>query len=207
MQERSTSEIIVVSRLEQEKFEELMEWWPNRSSTPEPEWSSHAIPEELFIDCDADCLLIKTSFDRDQRNRCMAFFRPLTAFVPQDLFKGSGLILAVTQDRVRKDVFMAAFMNEEALERTLSEGTVHYYSRKRQGLWEKGEESGNYQYLASVRGRYDAKAHAVILNIDQIGGAACHDGYRSCFYRKVEEDGSLKVISERVFNPSDVYKK
>ena len=99
---------------------------------------------------------------------------------------------------------MVAHMNRAAWDETLSSGRAVYFSRSRGRLWRKGEESGNVQKVRSVR--VDCDGDAVLLVVDQIGGAACHEGYRSCFFRQVTPDG-LKFIAERVFDPADVYNK
>jgi phosphoribosyl-AMP cyclohydrolase len=98
---------------------------------------------------------------------------------------------------------MLAWMNREAWEETLRTGRACYFSRSRGKLWRKGEESGHVQ---EVHGVYiDCDADAVLLKVKQIGGAACHEGYKSCFFRKVEADGP-QVIAEKVFDPKAVYK-
>ncbi|MFP3870009.1 MAG: phosphoribosyl-AMP cyclohydrolase [Syntrophobacteria bacterium] len=114
-----------------------------------------------------------------------------------------GLIPAIVQDEGTGDVLMLAYMNEEAWGRTLETGTAHFWSRSRQKLWLKGERSGNVQHVRSIY--VDCDLDTVLLKVHQIGGAACHKGYRSCFYRKVE-DGELKVVGTRVFDPDSVYK-
>jgi phosphoribosyl-AMP cyclohydrolase len=95
-------------------------------------------------------------------------------------------------------------MNRAAWEETIATGRAVYYSRGRGRLWRKGEESGNVQQVREVY--IDCDADAVLLVVDQVGGAACHEGYASCFFRQVTPDG-LKVVAERVFDPSTVYKK
>jgi phosphoribosyl-AMP cyclohydrolase len=97
---------------------------------------------------------------------------------------------------------MVAHMNREAWDETLRTGQAVYYSRSRGRLWRKGEESGNVQKVREVF--VDCDGDAVLLKVEQVGNAACHEGYRSCFYRQVVPDG-LKVIAERVFDPSKVY--
>jgi phosphoribosyl-AMP cyclohydrolase len=93
-------------------------------------------------------------------------------------------------------------MNREAWDETLATGRAVYFSRSRQRLWRKGEESGNVQH---VRGVYvDCDADAVLLKVEQVGGAACHEGYPSCFFREVTPEG-VKVVAERVFDPGKVY--
>jgi phosphoribosyl-AMP cyclohydrolase len=99
---------------------------------------------------------------------------------------------------------MLAWMNREAFEETVRTGRAVYFSRSRNKLWRKGEESGHFQ---EVRGIFiDCDADTVLLKVKQIGGAACHEGYKSCFFRRLD-DGELKVIAERIFDPKAVYKK
>ncbi len=121
-----------------------------------------------------------------------------------DFSKAGGLITAVTQDAESGEVLMVAYMNREAFEETLATNRVVYYSRSRKRLWRKGEESGNIQQLRGVF--IDCDADAVLLKVEQIGGAACHEGYRSCFFRKVESTG-LQLVGQRVFDPKEVYGK
>ncbi|MBL0717019.1 MAG: phosphoribosyl-AMP cyclohydrolase [Desulfosarcina sp.] len=118
--------------------------------------------------------------------------------------KTDGLLPVITQDFKTGDVLMLAYMNQDAWEATISSGKATYFSRSRQSLWIKGETSGNMQIVKEIM--IDCDEDTVLLKVEQIGGAACHKGYRSCFFRKVE-DGSLKVIGKPVFNPDEVYKK
>ena len=121
-------------------------------------------------------------------------------------FEKSELIPVIAQDDATGDVLMLAYMNREAYAETLKTGRVCYYSRSRSKLWRKGEESGNVQELKSLY--FDCDADTLLAKVDQIGGAACHVGYRSCFFRKVDPaTGDLEVIGERVFDPAEVYKK
>ena len=115
-----------------------------------------------------------------------------------------GLIPAIAQDWETGEVLMLAYMNRESFEETVRTGRACYFSRSRNKLWRKGEESGNVQLVREIR--IDCDADAVVLRIDQIGGAACHTGHRSCFYRKVE-GGKVVEEGEKVFNPEEVYKK
>jgi len=101
-----------------------------------------------------------------------------------DFAKQGGLVPAITQDAVTKEVLMLAYMNREAWEKTLGTGLAHYWSRSRGKLWKKGETSGNVQEVLEIR--VDCDADCVLLLVNQSGGAACHTGKRSCFYRKVE---------------------
>jgi phosphoribosyl-AMP cyclohydrolase len=121
-----------------------------------------------------------------------------------DFDKSGGLVPAVAQDAATGQVLMLAWMNRDAYEETLRTGRAVYYSRSRGKLWRKGEESGHVQ---EVRGVYvDCDADTILLKVHQVGGAACHEGYASCFFREVMPDG-LKVIAEKVFDPKTVYKK
>jgi phosphoribosyl-AMP cyclohydrolase len=121
-----------------------------------------------------------------------------------DFAKSGGLLPAIAQDADTGDVLMLAFMNREAYEETLRTGRACYFSRSRGKLWRKGEESGNVQEVKAVF--IDCDADTILLKVHQIGGAACHEGYRSCFFRQVAGD-QVQVIGERVFDPKQVYKK
>jgi len=115
-----------------------------------------------------------------------------------------GLLPAIAQDAKTGVVLMLAYMNEEAYDETVRTGRAVYYSRSRSKLWRKGEESGNVQ---KVEGIYlDCDRDTILVRVNQIGDAACHVGYQSCFYRQVTDEG-LKVIAEKVFDPDEVYKK
>ena len=121
-----------------------------------------------------------------------------------DFEKSGGLVPAIAQDAATGQVLMLAWMNREAYEETLRTGRACYYSRSRGRLWRKGEESGNVQEVREVY--LDCDADTVLLKVHQVGDAACHEGYASCFFRRVEGD-RLQVVGERVFDPSKVYKK
>jgi len=114
-------------------------------------------------------------------------------------FDDKGLITAIAQDHETNEILMLAFMNLEALEKTVETGKAHYFSRSRGKLWLKGENSGHVQLVHDMY--IDCDADAVLMKVEQLGGGACHMGYRSCFYRTLEGD----VISEKVFDPEDVY--
>ena len=121
-------------------------------------------------------------------------------------FSKSDLIPVIAQDDATGDVLMLAYMNQTAWEETLKTGRVCYFSRSRNKLWRKGEESGNFQEVKSIY--FDCDADTLLIRVNQIGGAACHEGYRSCFFRKVDPGtGRVEVIGERVFDPKSVYKK
>ena len=114
-----------------------------------------------------------------------------------------GLVPAVLQDAQTLEVLMVAYMDQEAWAKTLETGRAWFRSRSR-GLWEKGSTSGNHMEV--VERRLDCDADTILLKVNQIGGAACHEGYKSCFFRQITPDG-LKTIGERVFDPKQVYKK
>jgi len=121
-----------------------------------------------------------------------------------DFDKQNGLIPAVVQDHETGEVLMLAYMNQEAFEATRSTGKMHYYSRSRDKQWMKGETSGHIQEVMEIL--VDCDQDAAVFKIRQIGGAACHTGYRSCFYRRAEHDGALTLTEhERVFDPDKVY--
>jgi len=119
--------------------------------------------------------------------------------------KIQGLVPAIVQDFETGEVLMLAFMNQDAWEATLATGKATYYSRSRQKLWIKGETSGNFQVVKEIL--VDCDEDTVLLKIEQKGGAACHTGHKSCFYRKVENDGSVKTIGKLIFDPREVYNK
>ena len=126
---------------------------------------------------------------------------------------GEDLVIAIAQDWQTNDVLMVAFMNKEAVEQTLKTKKAHYYSTPRQKQWLKGESSGNVQTIKEMY--IDCDADAIIMKVEQIG-AACHEGYRSCFFRQLDidkenididnlTDDDVKVISERLFDPKEMY--
>jgi phosphoribosyl-AMP cyclohydrolase len=121
-----------------------------------------------------------------------------------DFDKAGGLLPAVAQDADTGQVLMLAWMNREAYEETLRTRRAVYFSRSRNKLWRKGEESGHVQELREVY--LDCDADTILLKVRQIGGAACHEGYASCFFRKVTPEG-FEVVGERLFDPATVYKK
>ncbi len=121
-----------------------------------------------------------------------------------DFEKTGGLVPAIAQDADTGDVLMLAWMNREAYEETLRTGRACYFSRSRNRLWRKGEESGNVQQVRQVL--VDCDADTILLKVHQIGGAACHEGYRSCFFRALD-GAEVRTIGERIFDPKQVYKK
>ena len=125
--------------------------------------------------------------------------------VPQlDFAKAGGLVSAVAQDADTREVLMVAWMNAEAFAETVRTRRAVYFSRSRNRLWRKGEESGNVQEVREIR--VDCDADAVLLLVKQVGGAACHEGFASCFYRELT-DGGLVSEGQRVFDPKAVYGK
>ena len=115
-----------------------------------------------------------------------------------------GLAPAIVQDAASGEVLMLAWMNREALAKTVETGEAVYWSRSRQALWKKGETSGHVLRVLEVR--VDCDADAILLKVNQLGGAACHEGYKSCFFRKLD-GGQWQTVAERVFDPKAVYKK
>jgi len=121
-----------------------------------------------------------------------------------DFSRGDGLVPAIAQDADSGEVLMMAYMNRESFAETLATGRAVYYSRSRKQLWRKGEQSGNVQHVRAVY--VDCDRDTILLQVEQVGGAACHEGYRSCFYRQVTPEG-LRVVGRRVFDPAQVYHK
>ena len=117
--------------------------------------------------------------------------------------KLGGLVPVVVQDYTSGEVLMLAFMNCQAWEETPKTRRATYWSRSRNQLWVKGETSGNYQEVKEVL--VDCDEDTILLKVLQKGGAACHTGYRSCFYRRLEGD-ELNIVGERVFDPEEVYR-
>ena len=115
-----------------------------------------------------------------------------------------GLVPAVVQDAATGDVLMLAYMNEEAWQETLATGRACFWTRSRQKLWRKGEESGHFQEVVEIR--IDCDRDTVLLRVKQHGDAACHLGYRSCFFRSREGDG-WRTLGEPLFDPAAVYGK
>jgi len=117
-------------------------------------------------------------------------------------WNSQGLVPAIAQDWQTGEVLMLAWMNREALELTVREGRAVYWSRSRGRLWRKGESSGHVQLLKELR--LDCDGDTVLLRVEQLGGIACHTGRRSCFYRKLEQDG-WRVTDVVVRTPDDIY--
>lgn len=122
--------------------------------------------------------------------------------VDLDFEKAGGLIPAIAQDYKTGEVLMMAYINDESWKLSLETSIVHYWSRSRSKLWKKGESSGNVQVIKDIR--VDCDNDCVLFIVEQIGDAACHTGYKSCFYRKVEH-GQLVTDGEKIFDPEKVY--
>ncbi|MBF0286822.1 MAG: phosphoribosyl-AMP cyclohydrolase [SAR324 cluster bacterium] len=121
-----------------------------------------------------------------------------------DFEKQNGLIPVIAQDSETQEVLMLAYVNEEAFEKTLETGKAHYYSRSRDKLWMKGESSGHTQEIKEIL--VDCDEDTLVFKIHQVGGAACHVGYNTCFYRRLEGDKTMTLTkTEKVFDPEKVY--
>ncbi len=121
-----------------------------------------------------------------------------------DFDKGNGLIPVIIQDATTHEILMLGYMNRESWEKTLETQRASFWSRSRQKIWIKGETSGHFQEIKEIY--LDCDGDTLLMKVKQIGGAACHTGFRSCFHRKFEE-GGWKVIGEKVFDPKEVYNK
>ncbi len=124
--------------------------------------------------------------------------------VEPDFEKGNGLVPVITQDASTGTVLMLAYMNKEAWEKTWETGEAHYWSRSRKKLWHKGGTSGNVQKVKEIL--IDCDEDTVLLKVEQVGGAACHTGYATCFYRKLLDE-DVKIVAEKIFDPKEVYGK
>ena len=124
--------------------------------------------------------------------------------VKLDFEKTDGIVPAVVQDYKSGKVLMVAYMNREAWQLTLQTGEAHYWSRSRQELWHKGMTSGNIQIVKEVFA--DCDHDAILLKVEQVGGAACHLGYESCFHNRIDKYGDKTIVGERIFDPKKVYK-
>ncbi len=121
-----------------------------------------------------------------------------------DFAKSGGLVPAIAQDAATGEILMLAYMNQASFDETMRTGRACYFSRSRNKLWRKGEESGNVQEVVEIR--IDCDQDTIVLKVNQVGGAACHTGFRSCFFRKIVK-GILVEDGIRVFDPKEVYKK
>lgn len=119
-----------------------------------------------------------------------------------DFDKLGGMVPAIIQDAADGQVLMLGFMNQEAFEQTVETGNAHFWSRSRKRLWMKGETSGHTQAVQEIR--IDCDNDTLLIKVIQKGGAACHEGYKSCFFRILNKD-SITIDGEKIFNPEDVY--
>jgi phosphoribosyl-AMP cyclohydrolase len=127
------------------------------------------------------------------------------SFLEQLKFDANGLIPAIIQERKTGRVLMMAWMNRESIESTIKSGKTHFWSRSRQKFWMKGESSGHTQSVKDVA--FDCDGDTLLIQVDQIG-AACHEGYQSCFFRSVEPGGTgIKITEPRLLNPEQIYGK
>ena len=115
-----------------------------------------------------------------------------------------GLLPAIVQEYESGDILMLAYINRESWERTLKTGKAHFWSRSRKKIWLKGETSGHVQIIHDIL--IDCDNDTVVFKVEQVGGAACHTGYRSCFFRRIN-GLELQIIGEKIFNPDTVYRK
>jgi len=122
-----------------------------------------------------------------------------------DFSKGDGLLPAIVQDHDSGKVLMLAYINEASWKKTLETAEAHFWSRSRQELWHKGGTSGHIQEVKEIYA--DCDNDTVLFRVKQVGGAACHKGYESCFHQKVDASGEVRVVDEKVFDPEKVYKK
>ena len=122
-----------------------------------------------------------------------------------DFSKGGGLLPAIAQDHESGKVLMMAYISEDSWKKTLETGEAHYWSRTRREIWHKGGTSGHVQIIREIYA--DCDNDTVLFRVEQVGGAACHTGYESCFHQKVDRDGRVTVVGEKVFDPEKVYGK
>ncbi|HUW23376.1 MAG TPA: phosphoribosyl-AMP cyclohydrolase [bacterium] len=126
-------------------------------------------------------------------------------FIEELKFDSQGLIPAIVQDYEDGQILMLAYMNAESLEKTIATGKTCFWRRSQGRLWTKGEKSGHFQEVKEIF--LDCDGDTLLVKVKQLGDAACHTGYRSCFFRKVNKKGEYDIVGEKVFDPSKVYKK
>jgi phosphoribosyl-AMP cyclohydrolase len=129
----------------------------------------------------------------------------LSAMDILDFSKGNGLLPAIVQDDGSGKILMLAYISKESWEKTLETGEAHYWSRSRQEIWHKGGTSGHIQKIKEIY--VDCDNDTVLFKIEQVGGAACHTGFESCFYKKIDQRGNVTVVGNQIFDPEKVYKK
>jgi len=122
-----------------------------------------------------------------------------------DFSKQDGLLPAIVQDYTSGEVLMLAYINKASWGKTLATGEAHYWSRSRRELWHKGGTSGHVQIVKEIYA--DCDSDTVLFKVEQVGGAACHTGYKTCFHQKVDRDGHVMIVGEKIFDPEKVYKK
>ncbi len=122
-----------------------------------------------------------------------------------DFSKGNGLLPAIVQDHLSGKVLMLAYINRDSWEKTLKTGESHYWSRSRQQIWHKGATSGHIQKIKEIY--VDCDNDTVLFKVEQVGGAACHMGFESCFHKKVVQAGKVTIEGKKVFDPEKVYKR
>ena len=120
-----------------------------------------------------------------------------------DFSKGEGLLPAVVQDYKSGKILMLAYINEASWKKSLETGEAHFWSRSRQELWHKGGTSGNVQKIKEIYA--DCDDDTIVFVVEQVGGAACHTGHESCFFKKIDMNGEVTVVGEKVFDPKKVY--
>jgi len=125
--------------------------------------------------------------------------------VDLDFEKGKGLLPAIAQEFRTGKVLMLAYINPASWEKTLETGEAHYWSRSRQEIWHKGGTSGNVQKIREIY--VDCDNDTVLFKVEQVGGAACHTGYETCFHKRLGCDREITIEGERVFDPERVYRK
>ena len=121
-----------------------------------------------------------------------------------DFSKGDGLLPAIAQDYKSGKILMLAYINKASWEKSIETGEVHYWSRSRQEIWHKGATSGHVQKIREVYA--DCDNDTVLFKVEQLGGAACHTGFESCFHKKIDKKGKVTIVGERIFDPEKVYK-
>ena len=122
-----------------------------------------------------------------------------------DFSKGNGLLPAIVQDHASGKVLMLAYISTESWEKTLKTGEAHYWSRSRQEIWHKGGTSGHIQKIKEIH--VDCDNDTVLFRVEQVGAAACHTGFESCFHKKVDQQGEATIEGKKIFDPEKVYRK
>jgi phosphoribosyl-AMP cyclohydrolase len=122
-----------------------------------------------------------------------------------DFSKGEGLLPAIAQDYKSGKILMLAYINKDSWEKSLETGEVYYWSRSRREIWHKGGTSGHVQKIKEIYA--DCDNDTVLFKVEQVGGAACHTGYESCFHKRVDSNGKETIVGEKIFDPEKVYKR